>query len=417
MIGLLQLGTGSGNGMCVPIVSSGLLVWWVSEPETRAVLGESPPVGPEALVAAPAVPTLVPAGLLWPRLAALAAERCCRDRDCVPVGLESANAVCAAVPDAEEDPTAPAEAALATGSELVPSAVLVGDVVTPPLGALGVLPPAGDSEDSATGVVGEVELVPELDTSTLGVEALTLGVVTLTTGVVTVTLGTVTVTLGTDTPTEVSPRSGRLGKVIVGNVTAGSVTLGSERSTREALPDAEAPAWLAPEDEPRRDDSSPFAWASAHPSARNVAQMQTSVTAAAIALPRKRAAAIFSGLAQSVNERSCAGLRQTHGGTPGRDTQLDGVHETGHQREPPTSLGGLTTAVLRRSERAVVADGQRQTIAFTQHAQHYVPMLVRSAVTDRVGDRLVHGEHELVAAIGVQAERRRRLVRVFPGHH
>jgi len=95
-----------------------------------------------------------------------------------------------------------------------------GDVVVspPPLGLLGAPPPAGDSEDSLTSVVVELRPVPELETFTLGVEALTLGVVTPTTGVVSVTLGTVTVMPGRDA--DASPRTGRLGSVTVGSVTA-----------------------------------------------------------------------------------------------------------------------------------------------------------------------------------------------------
>jgi hypothetical protein len=126
-----------------------------------------------------------------------------------------------AVPDVDVEPRAAADAACATGSELPleEEGVSLDDVVVtpPPPGLLGVLPPAGDSDVSLTGVLGDVDPVPELGTFTLGVEALTLGVVTLTTGVVTVTLGTVTATLGTDT--DVSPRTGRLGSVTVGSVT------------------------------------------------------------------------------------------------------------------------------------------------------------------------------------------------------
>jgi hypothetical protein len=165
----------------------------------------------------------------------------------VPAGARRVGVVCAVVPDVDDDPAAPVDAACATGSELpLEEGVSLDDVVVapPPLGLLGVLPPAGDSEDSLTGVVDEVEL----DTLTLGVEALTPGVVTLTTGVVTVTLGTVTVTLGT--VTDVSPRTGRLGSVTVGSVTVGSVTLGSDRSIRD-LP--------APDEEPVSDDSNPAA--------------------------------------------------------------------------------------------------------------------------------------------------------------
>jgi hypothetical protein len=305
MIGLLQLGTGNGRGMCLPIVSSGLLVRGLLAPKTRAARGGPPPAAPETPVTAPAVRKLVATGLRR-RPAALAAERsrCWRDRAAVPAGAERAGVVCAAALEVEEGPTTPADAALATGSELVALAagVSLGDVVTPPLGLLGVLLPAGDSDGSVTGVV-EIEPVPELETLTLGVDVLTLGVVTLTTGVVTVTLGTVTVTLGTDTPTGVSPRIGRLG-----SVTVGSVMLGSDRSISGAAREVEEPAWLAPEDEPTREDSSPLAWASAQPSARNAAQTQTSVTATATALPRKRAAAILKRLAQWVNGHSCACL-------------------------------------------------------------------------------------------------------------
>jgi hypothetical protein len=203
----------------------------------------------------------------------------------------------------EEDSTTPADAALATGSELVALATgaSLGDVVTPPpLGLLGVLPPVEDSDGSVTGVV---EVEPELATLTVGVDALTLGVVTLTTGVVTVTLGTVTVTLGTST--DVSPRIGRL---TLGSVTVGSVTLGSDRSISEAAPEVEEPTWLAPEDVPTRDDNSPPAWAPAQPSAKSAAQRQTSVTATATALRPKRAATIVKRLAQRVNWHSCACL-------------------------------------------------------------------------------------------------------------
>jgi hypothetical protein len=198
----------------------------------------------------------------------LAAERCTRWCECwpAPVAADRVAVVCVAVPDVEDDPTAAAVAACATGSELpldegvsLEEGVSLGDVVVtpPPPGLPGVLPPAGDSEDSLTGVLGEVEPVPELETFTLGVEALTFGVVTLTTGVVTVTLGTVTVTLGTDS--EVSPRTGRLGSVTVGSVTVGSVTLGSGRSIREAPSEEGEADRFAAEDEPTSDDRSPAA--------------------------------------------------------------------------------------------------------------------------------------------------------------
>jgi len=142
----------------------------------------------------------------------------------MPADAGRVGVVCVVVPDVDDDPTAPADAACATGSELpLEEDVSPGDAVVspPPLGLLDVPLPAGDSEDSLTGVVDEVRPVPEVETFTLGVEALTLGVVTLTTGVVTVTLGTVNVTLGNDT--NVSPRTGRLGSVTVGRVTVGSV--------------------------------------------------------------------------------------------------------------------------------------------------------------------------------------------------
>jgi hypothetical protein len=158
-----------------------------------------------------------------------------------------------AVPDVDGDPTAAVDAACATGSVLpLEEGVSLGDVVVSPAppGLLGVLPPAGDSEGSLTGALGEVEPLPELET-------LTLGVVTLTTGVVTVTLGTVTVTLGTDT--DVSPRTGRLGSVIFGTVTVGSVTGGSDSSISEDPPEEEALGRLTAEDEPERDDSNPAA--------------------------------------------------------------------------------------------------------------------------------------------------------------
>lgn len=184
------------------------------------------------------------------RLSAFAADRCRRPCECAPVPPAAGRvvAVCVAVPDVDGDPTAAVDAACAIGSVL-PSedGVSLGDVVVSPAppGLLGVLPPAGDSEGSLPGALGEVEPLPEL-------EALTLGVVMLTAGVVTVTLGTVTVTLGTDT--DVSPRTGRLG-----NVTGGSVTGGSDSSISEESPEDEKPDGLTEEDEPERDESNPAA--------------------------------------------------------------------------------------------------------------------------------------------------------------
>jgi hypothetical protein len=209
-----------------------------------------------------------------------------------------------ALPDVDGDTTAPVDAACATGSELpvedgvsLEEGVSVGDVVVtpPPLGLLGVLPPAGDSEDSLTGVVGDVEPEPELDTLTLGVEALTLGVVTLTTGVVTVTLGTVSVTLGT--VTDVSPRTGRLGSVTVGSVTVGSVTVGSDRLISGAPPEEE-PDLLALEDEPVRDESNPAARALAPPTPSSARHRQASAATLARTPRLRSAGAIFRRLAR-----------------------------------------------------------------------------------------------------------------------
>lgn len=225
MIGLLQSGTGSGNGICLPIASSGLPAPAAAR-ERRAAFG--PGVG-GLLAGAAGPPVELPGAPAAPEPRALCdavrPRRAPLRRDprllVLPAALERDAA-------AAPEPTAAAVAVVpwpVPGEDVPPAGV----PEAPPPGLVGVLV-RGSSVGVTLGGLGVETVTGGVDTVTGGVDTLTSGVDTVTVGVDTVTDGTDALTAGVET------------------VTAGvdTVTPGSETptpgSSAAATPISDAPA-------------------------------------------------------------------------------------------------------------------------------------------------------------------------------
>ena len=196
------------------------------------------------------------------------------------------------------------------------------------------------------GELGVVTATSGVDTFTSGVETLTSGVLTVTPGSVTPMLGTVTPMLGSVTPMLGSEMPAACAPVVDG---CGSVTptAGSATSTRGSASSTLGSATLRP-------------CACAGAPAPNSASTHMTVAVAAAHVRGRRMAATSLTVLRWVRARSCAGLGQADGRARGLDAQLDGVHQGGHQREPPATLGVRGDTADGHDERPVVANRQRQ---------------------------------------------------------
>ena len=217
MIGLLQSGTGSGNGRCLPIASSGSLARGptlerraafapgVARPLAAALTpcaeltGAPAPLGPRALCDGEG-PRRAPlrANL---RLVALPAGR---DPDAA-AALEPTAAAVAVVPWPAPDEDVPPAGVPETPPPGLVGVLVRGTSVGVPLGSLGVETVTG-GVDTLTGGVdtlisGVFAVTVGVDTVTEGIDALSPGVETVTDGVDTVTPGSEPPTPGSETPT------------------------------------------------------------------------------------------------------------------------------------------------------------------------------------------------------------------------
>src|SRR5580692_6931760 len=424
MIGLLQSGTGNGRGICLPIVSSGLLACPPATCDARAVMCERKPAAPGvdaavAMLATPLVRSCARAdacvecrpfrGDNEPPLSVAAWERAAgagAAEDAPLVGPDTAAAVAISEPLPPDDggppppappPDVPPPPVLPPPPDAPPPPVLPRPSPCPPSGLAGALPSVG----AFAGKLGVVTPTSGVDTVTPGVETFTSGVVTLTPGSDTPTLGTVTPTLGTVTP------------ILGSDKPVDEVPEEPDRPGREMLMRGPPPADATPiADEPITRALGAL-WALAASAVHSGAPTTMSNMAAAIPARRDRQAAIIS-CAQLGGEHSHAGLGQTYGRAAGANAQLHCVHHVGHQGEPAAAVSPESGNRGIPGEGAVVANGKRQTVTVGAHAQMYMSMRIGATVPDRVGYGLVDRKRELVAAIDVQAKRRGGLVRVFP---
>lgn len=309
MIGLLQSGTGIGNGICLPIASSGLLARCFAV-ERLAVFR----LGVGGLVAGVVTPPVELPGVPAPL-----GPRTPRD----PVGPGRAP-LCAdlrlvALPaDVDADAgtaVEPTDAAVAVvawppSSEAPPPELVavpaLGLSVGVLLDGLGVDTVTGGCDPLTGGVVtltsGVFTVTPGVDTVTDGTVALTAGVETVTDGVDTVTLGTESSTLGSDTPTpdRDTPTSGSdtptpesdtptpgSDKPTLGNETAGGVALGAA-----VLETCSNPAWASAEPPPSSAAATPISDAPSAIGKRLDRRDPISITATTTSRPSARLTSI-----------------------------------------------------------------------------------------------------------------------------
>src|SRR5271154_2424081 len=101
---------------------------------------------------------------------------------------------------------------------------------------------------------------------------------------------------------------------------------------------------------------------------------------------------------------SWADLRESDGRATGLNLQLDFINEAGHHGEPPTVIGVDGPVHHGHHKASEVADREGHTVLVSDDAQVDQSALIRGAVANRVGDRLIDREHEVVATVCVQTK-------------
>ncbi len=135
--------------------------------------------------------------------------------------------------------------------------------------------------------------------------------------------------------------------------------------------------------------------------------------AAPVALDRNRA--IVSRAVGLQRARSYACLRKSNGGAARLDLELNLIHQAGHEGQATPVLSAHRAVQHRHHEGAAVANREGQALGVGDDAQLDLTVLIGGAVANRVRHRLVDGEHELKARVGVESELRRRIGDVLAG--